>query len=88
MENTVKVPYFRAIKDVLKSENTLFLAARRTAIFSNLRTCASYGMHFVRTCQSPCKVSVCSRKPCTTVIGLHFYQFAVSFFGSFLRTCT
>ena len=65
---------------VLKSENTLFWLLVVLQFCSYLRTCASYGMHFVRTCQSQHKVSVCSRKSCTTVILFHFYQSAVSFF--------
>ena len=72
---------------VLKSENTLFWLLVVLQFCSYLRTCASYGMHFVRTCQSQHKVSVCSRKSCTTIILFHFYQSAVSFFGSFLLTC-
>ena len=65
---------------VLKSENTLFWLLVVLQFYSYLRTCASYGMHFVRICQSQHKVSVCSRKSCTTVILFHFYQSAVSFF--------
>ena len=73
----------RIQRHVLKSENTLFWLLVALQFCSYLRTYASYVMHFVCACQSQRKDSVCSRKSCTTVILFHFYQSAISFFGSF-----